>query len=63
MDHRKTVPHAPTMKDRHDRQGPSADTTAKDRKFADQHPTPDDHGPDIVKPGTGAQATGQVTRS
>lgn len=35
----------------------------EDRKFADQHPTPNDHGPDIVRPGTGAQATGQTTRS
>jgi hypothetical protein len=39
-----------------------ADVDKNDRKFADQHPTPDDHSPDIVKPGTGAQATEQVTR-
>jgi len=50
------------MRDRlHDK--PKADVSKTDRRFADQHPTPNDHGPDIVKPGAGAQAKGQVTRS
>jgi hypothetical protein len=51
------------MKDRLRDAKARADVKQTDRKFADQHPTPDDHSPDIVKPGTGAQATGQVTRS
>ena len=67
MEHRNTgTPQRTqrTMKDRlRDSKAPRADVKKADRKFADQHPTPDDHSPDIVKPGTGAQATGQVSRS
>ena len=64
MEHRKNETHEHTMKDRlRDPGAPKADVTKQDRKFADQHLTPNDHSPDIVKPGTGAQATGQTTRS
>lgn len=34
------------------REKPCADAKKNERQFADQHPTPDDHGPDIVKPGS-----------
>ena len=61
MEQRHTETHQRTqrtMKDRlRDSKAPRADVKKRDRKFADQHPTPDDHSPDIVKPGTGAQAT------
>lgn len=62
MEQRNGDPHKRTMKDRL-RDKPRADVRKADREFADQHPTPNDHSPDIVKPGTGAQATGQVTRN
>jgi hypothetical protein len=42
---------------------PRITVTKTDRKFAGEHPTPNDRSPDIVKPGTGAQAAGQTTRS
>ena len=64
METRKSETHKRTMRDQlRDPHAPKADVTKHDRKFADQHPTPNDHSPDVVKPGTGAQATGQVTRS
>ena len=64
MEHQKTETHERTMKDRlREPSAPRVDVKKTDRKFADQHPTPNDRGPDIVKPGTGGQATGQTTRS
>jgi len=60
----KAETHERTMRDRlRDPHAPNADVTKKDRQFADQHPTPNDYSPGIVKPGTGAQAKGQITRS
>lgn len=62
MERKKPAPRKGSMKDRL-RNEPRADVSKSHRKFADQHPAPNDHTPEIVKPGTGAQAEGQVTRS
>ena len=40
---------------------PREDVTETGGEYAGRHPT--ESSPDIVKPGTGAQATGQTTRS
>lgn len=64
MEKRKTNhPRKRTMRDRLRETRGRADVSKSERQFADQHPTPNDHSSNIVKPGTGSQATGQVTRS
>jgi hypothetical protein len=40
---------------------PREDVTETGGEYAGKHPT--ESNPDIVKPGTGGQATGQTTRS